>query len=79
MPETTGLPETCPHCNSTSLYEAKAAARGAYGPNLLPGLSGFLRNATFRVVVCSQCGATQFFADEKSRAKLAQSSNWRRL
>jgi len=72
-------PEICPHCNSTSLYEAMANARGGYGPDFLPGLGEFFHSATFRVVVCSECGATQFFADEKSRGKLAESSKWKRL
>ena len=72
-------PEKCPHCNSTSLYESEAtSAKGGYGPNLLPGL-GFFHNPAFRVVVCSECGATQFFADKLTRAKLAQSSKWKRL
>jgi predicted nucleic-acid-binding Zn-ribbon protein len=73
------MPEKCPHCDSTSLYESQANARGGYGPDLLPGLSAIWQSATFRVVVCSECGATQFFADEKARAKLAESSKWRPL
>jgi predicted nucleic-acid-binding Zn-ribbon protein len=72
-------PEICPHCQSKSLYEANANARGGYGPDLLPGLGEIFHSATFRVVVCSECGATQFFADEKSRAKLAESSKWKPL
>jgi predicted nucleic-acid-binding Zn-ribbon protein len=79
MPTKTDSPEMCPHCGSTSLYEVQASAGGGpYGPNLLPGL-GFFHIGWFRVVVCSECGVTQFFADEKSRAKLAQSDKWKRL
>ena len=69
----------CPHCDGTSLYEAEADARGGYGPDLLPGLGAFFGGAKFRVVVCSDCGATQFFAEEKARAKLADSRKWRPL
>ena len=75
--------EICPHCESTSLYEAKVSARGYLGPDLLPGLGGGIgQSAKFRVVVCSECGATQFFADEKSRsrlAKLGMGGTWKRL
>jgi predicted nucleic-acid-binding Zn-ribbon protein len=79
MPEKSDSPQKCPHCGSTSLYQAQANAKGGYGPDLLPGLGGFWLGAKFRVVLCSECGATQFFADEKSRAKLAQSNKWTRL
>jgi len=78
MPETTESSEKCPHCGSTSLYEAQANARGQ-GLDLLPGLGGFWKSGMFRVVVCSECGATQFFADEKSRAELSQNGKWKRL
>ena len=76
MPEN---PEMCPQCNSPSLYAAETNVRGGHGPDLLPGLGGFFQGVKFLVVVCSECGATQFFADEKSRAKLAQSEEWQHL
>jgi hypothetical protein len=79
MPAKRELSKVCPHCDSKPLYEANALARGGYGPDLLPGLGEFFHSAAFRVVVCSECGATQFVADEKSRAKLAESSKWKRL
>ncbi len=77
MPTKPDSPETCPHCSSTSLYESETNASG-FGIRLLPWL-GILHNAMFRVVVCSECGATQFFADRLSRAKLAKSDKWKRL
>jgi predicted nucleic-acid-binding Zn-ribbon protein len=80
MPTKTDTPEVCQHCGSTSLYESEATnAQGGYGFDLLPGLSGFFQGAKFRVMVCSKCGAIQLFADEKSRAKLAQSDKWKRV
>jgi len=79
MPEKSDSPEKCPHCDGTSLFEAQACARGGQGPDLLPGLGGFWQGGMFRVVVCSECGATQFFADEKSRGELAHNGKWKRL
>jgi hypothetical protein len=72
----------CPSCGSDALYETRTgvSAGGGYSPNYLPGLGGFLRSATFSIVVCSQCGAMQFFADEEARSKLSESpTRWKRL
>lgn len=44
--------------------------------NLLPGLHGFFRAATFQVVVCRDCGWTQLFASKPALEKLEQSSDW---
>ena len=71
----------CKQCGEESLYKTEGVfARGGYGPDLLPGLASIwsIRNgAKFQVVACSNCGLTQFYADEKTRTKLATSEKWK--
>ena len=68
----------CPNCAGPRIYTpAKAVkAAGLYGPELLPGLGGFVRDAQFQVVVCGDCGLTRFFADADSTAKLPNAKGW---
>ena len=73
------LPATCLHCGGDQLYSTVTNAAGAYGPNLLPGLGGFFHGATFQVVVCRDCGLTQFFASKPALEKLEHASDWRRV
>jgi len=70
----------CGQCGEESLYKMDAVpARGVEGPDLLPGLGGFWMGAKFQVVVCSHCGLTQFYADEKARSRLATSGKWEKI
>jgi hypothetical protein len=54
-------------------------AAGAGGPNLLQGLGGFLRLPKFDVVMCSNCGRCEFFADHEARQKVSSSYEWQRI
>jgi predicted nucleic-acid-binding Zn-ribbon protein len=72
-------PVTCPVCGNESLYETTTVAGRGQAPDLLPGLHGFFSSARLHVVACSECGAVQFFADEKARAKLPGNKKWKRL
>ncbi len=67
----------CPGCGGSSLYQNRdVESRGGYGPDLLPGLGGFVRSAKFVVVVCSTCGLTRFYAQLEAREKLGDSKKW---
>ena len=70
----------CRQCGRDSLYQREGvSARGGYGPDLLPGLSVFWSGATFQVVVCSNCGLTQLYADADARSQLAASDEWKKI
>ena len=79
MPEKSDSPGHARTAAARRFMKHKRMHGEAMAPIFCPGLSGFWVGAKFRVVVCSECGATQFFADEQSRAKLAQSDKWKRL
>lgn len=67
----------CRNCGSNELYTTNAHATGPYGPNLLPHLGGWFRNAKFELIACGACGETRFFIDPESLAKLPD-SKWTR-
>ena len=69
----------CPNCQSDALYTTRTSAGTPHGPNLLPHLGTILSFASFDVVVCADCGNTQFFADPDSRQKPANASGWQKL
>ena len=70
----------CPNCGGANLYASKpASARGPYGPNLLPGLSGIFKSATFHLIICQDCGLTRFFAGPEALEKLPDSNKWARI
>jgi|GEM_PF-609338 len=69
----------CPECQSDSVYvcNEKIETNPECLPNMLPKLgSGLFRVAKFVPVICGECGYMRFFADEKSRSKLAESKYW---
>jgi RNase P subunit RPR2 len=71
----------CPHCGAQRLYtRSRVTANSTEGIDLLPGLdSGWLfatRAAAFRVVVCADCGLTQFFANKTARDNLPSAAEW---
>jgi predicted nucleic-acid-binding Zn-ribbon protein len=66
----------CPNCGGSDLYRSAQStpASGMFGPNLLPALSP----GRFRVVVCKDCGLTNFFASNVDRQSL-HGPEWERL
>jgi predicted nucleic-acid-binding Zn-ribbon protein len=71
--------QTCTDCGSENLRFTVTKSGGPYGPLFLPGLGSFLTPAQFRVVLCSDCGLTRFFAEPSALAKLNKSRAWRRV
>lgn len=71
----------CPNCRGENLYTAKkeVSSGGGHAPNYLPGLGGMFAGEKFKVVVCADCGLTQFLARSSARSKLAESTKWERL
>ena len=69
----------CNQCGKESLYETDEVQARGEGINLLPSRGGFWAGAGMRVVVCSNCGLTQFYADGKARSRLATSDKWRKI
>ena len=74
----------CPNCQSQSLYTTTVSAgtgdnMGSRVFNLLPGLGSFLSVANLRVVLCSECGHMQFFADSDAQAKVAKAAKWEKV
>jgi hypothetical protein len=52
-------------------------SESADAPDFLPGLGGwgsFKGTASFRVVICAECGCTQFFANQAAREDLGTAS-----
>ena len=72
------LPEKCSHCGGEHLLTSNIAANGNEGPRLLPKLGSFLFSPRLDVVLCVDCGLTQYFAEESARQKATQSPGvWR--
>jgi predicted nucleic-acid-binding Zn-ribbon protein len=69
----------CPACGRNNRYASEISANGGYGPALLPGVGNLLHPALLTVVVCADCGLTQFFAGEREREKITDSGVWTRL
>ncbi len=72
--------KTCPDCESTNLYvQGDIAAKGGYGPDLLPGTSGIFVYAKMKTVVCKDCGFIRLYASEDALAKVTSDRGWQRL
>jgi predicted nucleic-acid-binding Zn-ribbon protein len=69
----------CPECQGKSLYTRTVESAGGYGPRLLAGLGSFFRQPDFRVVVCSDCGLTRFYAPAEALAKLPNARDWQSM
>lgn len=70
----------CTSCGGTGLYRSKqVSAGGGYAPNYLPGLGNLLVSARFHLVMCKDCGLTQFFAERAALEKLSKSRSWKRV
>lgn len=73
---------TCPECGGDNVFaHNEIGARGGYGPDLLPGLSGIfsIYGAKMRVVLCKDCGLMQFYASNEALAKVGTETGWVRL
>jgi len=75
------FPEQCPHCRSRELYTRQVkSSKGPHGPALLKGLGSFFTYyPKFDVVLCSDCGHCDFFAEERACKDVASAKSWRRL
>jgi len=73
---------TCLNCGGSNLYKSSdVSSGGGYAPNYLPDLGshfGFV-SAQFTMVVCTDCGLTNFFASDKAVAKIPGSKKWQRV
>lgn len=73
-------PSNCPECGRNNLYSSvEVASGGGHAPNYLPGLGSFFSAAKFTLVICKDCGLARYFASPEARAKLAESSKWRKV
>ncbi len=80
MKDATKLPTICHSCSGQQLYTTDTSSAGGYGPDLLPKLGGFWGGAKFHVVVCCDCGCTQFFASQKALKKIEEKpETWHRV
>lgn len=72
---------SCPNCGGGNLYRTvkPVSAGGGYAPNYLPGLGAWYAAEKFDIVVCRDCGLTRWFASEKARRALQDSSRWQRI
>ncbi|MBX3439477.1 MAG: hypothetical protein KF861_18455 [Planctomycetaceae bacterium] len=66
----------CAECGGEQ-FTANAGSISGAAYDLLPGLGGFIRAASFDVIVCEGCGLTRIYADQSAREKLRTSPKWR--
>lgn len=72
--------KTCPECDGTNLHvHGGIAAKGGYGPDLLPGTSGIFTSAKMKAVVCKDCGLVRFYASQEALARITSDRDWQRL
>lgn len=66
----------CSNCDGTDFVTPAATtpANGTFGPNLLPKIP----SGRFVVVVCKDCGLTQFFARQVD-VRAMSGSDWTRV
>lgn len=71
----------CANCGGNELYRTTkpVSAGGGYAPNYLPGLGRWGNAEKVYVIVCRQCGLTQWFARHEALDKLAASDKWERI
>jgi hypothetical protein len=71
--------EPCPACGERTLFVSEPqGANGGYGPELLPGLGGWLSRAKMRIVLCKSCGLMRLFGDQAALDRLGNpGSGWR--
>lgn len=67
----------CPECGSRDLHShGGIAARGGYGPDLLPGLGTLFNSAKMRAVVCKGCGLVRFYATGDALKRVNRDNGW---
>ena len=70
----------CSNCSGSNIYLSEdGIPGGGYGSDYLPGLGGFMTPAKLYPSICGDCGFVRFFIDEEARAKLNESSKWKKL
>ncbi len=70
----------CSNCHGRRLYKSTpVSAGGGHAPNYLPGLGGTFSAEKFHLVICRDCGLTQFFARSEAMSKLSNSKKWERI
>lgn len=73
-------PRPCPECDSSELLvHDNIAARGAYGPDLLPGAGNWFAVPRLTAVVCRRCGHIRHFAAKQALERLANDRNWKKI
>ena len=67
----------CPECGSDKIYryQKPVYTGGGYGPDLVPGVSGW-GMAKMIPVVCTNCGYIRQFADDATTSKIESSKKW---
>lgn len=59
----------CRNCGGTELYSQEVSANGgSEGPKLLP--LGWLTFPTYELVICADCGLTEWFVPERFLRKV---------
>ena len=72
-------PQACPDCGSTQLLtHGDLAARGGYGPDLLPGAGTLFTPPKLRAVVCRDCGLLRYFVQRETLERMTTENGWRR-
>jgi predicted nucleic-acid-binding Zn-ribbon protein len=70
----------CPNCGGRELFRSEEVeATSVHGPNVLPWLGRLFHRARMSLVLCRDCGLVRFFADTEARAKVPESTKWKRL
>lgn len=62
------MKQVCQNCGGTELYAKTVSANGDGGPALLP--LGWLAFAAFEVVVCVNCGLTEWYVPQRLLEKV---------
>jgi hypothetical protein len=71
--------KTCPHCGGTDLYTRRIDAGVEHSSGFLQGLGSFMHFAKGDVVVCTDCGLAQLFAEPAARQNLRSSKHWQKV
>ena len=70
----------CPECKGTDLLvHDNIAARGSYGPDLLPGGGKWYAVPRMTSLVCRGCGHIRHFASKDTLERLSNDRNWKRV
>ncbi len=71
---------TCRACGNDRVLMTRVAARGGYGPDLLPGVGGrVFQVPRFEMYVCSDCGLVDFVVPQEYLPIIRSSKKWSRV